>query len=97
MELVEAIDRELLRVYEYQYSEGLWTADELKEMTKPLQLALCKLVTTTECASQTDRAGEQCNEVGLVQLPDNAVTSELTSEAETNDNHDSILYPEGTK
>lgn len=45
---------------------------------------------TTECASQTDRAGEQCDEVGLVQLPDNAVTSELVnSEAETNGNHDS--------
>lgn len=30
---------------------------------------------TTEDASQTDREGEQFNEVGLVQSPDNAETS----------------------
>tara|TARA_R110000803_G_scaffold207403_1_gene275311 strand:+ start:213 stop:476 length:264 start_codon:yes stop_codon:yes gene_type:complete len=46
------------------------------------------LACTTEDASQTVRGGEQPNENGLVQSPDNAETS---GDAETNDNPEFLL------
>jgi hypothetical protein len=88
MNLWNVLDNQFIRAKDL-FEQGYLSEEQYIEMVHDL------LVTTTECASQTDRAGEQCDEVGLVQLPDNAVTSR---ETETNDNHDSnFIYPEGTK
>jgi hypothetical protein len=87
MDSIDAINEELKRLYDYQIQEGGWTYTEFADLLKPLHNAL---VRTTEDASQTVREGELLDEDGLVQSPDNAVTS---GDTETNDSHDSKEQP----
>lgn len=63
MSLIDVIENELKRCYDFYHEDGDWTGDQLFSLVKPLHEALLILARTTESATKTELVGELHNDV----------------------------------